>query len=268
MIDKLFSIGDFVITPFGPLLVLAFLAAYWQLRSGFKKLGIGDDEDASTVLFAAGLGGILGGKVYYAILYGDLSALIDRAGLVWYGGFIGGLIAVLLVLRQRKLFGWTTLDAMAPALAVGYGVGRVGCFLVGDDYGVPTDLPWGMVFEKGLPPTTAGYLEAYFGVPMAAGVDPTTWVAVHPTQLYETAMAFGIWLVGLTLLRRRAASGVTFTVVMALLACERFLVEFLRAKDDRFLGVFTVAQLISVLIFVVALALLARRRRAGDVRAT
>lgn len=262
MIDKLFSIGDFVITPFGPLLVLAFLAGYWQLRSGFKRLGIGDDEDASTVLFAAGLGGILGGKIYYAILYRDLSALIDRAGLVWYGGFIGGLIAVLLVLRQRQLFGWSTLDAMGPALAVGYGIGRIGCFLVGDDYGVPTDLPWGMVFEKGLPPTTAGYLEEYFGVAMP-GVDPTAWVAVHPTQLYETAMALGVWLIGLTLLRRRAASGVTFTAVLALLACERFLVEFLRAKDDRFLGVFTVAQLISVVIFVVAIGLMSHRRRVG-----
>jgi phosphatidylglycerol:prolipoprotein diacylglycerol transferase len=262
MIDKLFSIGGFVITPFGPLLVLAFLAGYWQLRSGFKRLGIGDDEDASTVLFAAGLGGILGGKLYYAILYRDLAALVDRAGLVWYGAFIGGLLAMVLVLRSRRLLGWATFDAIVLSLAVGYGVGRIGCFLVGDDYGRPTDLPWGVVFKQGLPPTTVGYLEDYFGI-VTPGVDPTAWVAVHPTQLYETAMALSIWLVGLAILRRRPAPGVIFSTVLALLAVERFLVEILRAKDDRFLGVFTIAQLISTVIFVVAVTLLVRRRGAS-----
>ena len=261
MIDKVFAIGDFVITPFGVLLVLSFLAAFWQLRRGLVSQGIGDDEDASTLLFAAGIGGIVGGKSYYAILYRDWSLLFDRAGLVWYGGFIGGLIAVLIALNRRRLPFWPTVDVVAPGLALGYAVGRIGCFLVGDDYGVPTDRPWGVVFEKGLPPTTAGNLRDYFGVTVPdAGLND--WVAVHPTQLYETLIAGAIWLVGVRWLARRPAPGVVFSGVLVLLALERFFVEFLRAKDDRFFGILTVAQLISVVIAVVAALLLLRQRNA------
>jgi len=263
MIDKVFSIGDFVITPFGVMLVIAFVAAYWQLRSGLLRLGAGNDDDASAVLFAAGLGGIAGGKIYYAALYHDWSALIARAGLVWYGGFLGGLLAVLWVMRRRRLMAWRTVDALAPALAVGYGLGRIGCFLVGDDYGVPTSLPWGVVFRKGLPPTTAGYLRDTFGVAVP-GVDSNAWVAVHPTQLYETILALIIWRIGVVLLRRRPAPGITFLSILALLASERFTVEILRAKDDRFFGAFTLAQGISVVILIAALALLIGRRRARD----
>lgn len=259
MIDQLFSIGGFAITPFGVMLPLAFIAAFLQLRSGLRRLGVGDDEEASSMVVFAGFGGIIGGKVYYALLYRDWSALFDRAGLVWYGGLIGGVIAVAFVIHRRRMPFWRTADAAAPALALGYAVGRVGCFLVGDDYGRPTDLPWGVVFKKGLPPTTAGYLEDYFGIDMA-GADPNAWVAVHPTQVYETLAALVIFAIGVAWLKRRPAPGVTFLGVMVLLAVERFAVEILRAKDDRFFGVFTLAQLISLAIVVLAGLLLAWRR--------
>lgn len=272
MIDKLFSIGGFAITPFGLLLPLAFIAAFFQLRRGMRLLGIGDDEEASSMVVFAGFGGILGGKLYYALLYRDWSALIDRAGLVWYGGFIGGTLAVMLYLYRQKLPAWRTLDAATPALALGYAVGRIGCFLVGDDYGRPTELPWGVVFKKGLPPTTAGYLEDYFGIDMA-GTDPNAWVAVHPTQIYETLAAFVIFLVGWRWLKRSASTGadgslrsgpgLTALGIFMLLAIERFCVEILRAKDDRFFGAFTVAQTISIAIFVIAGLLWLRRRSAA-----
>ncbi len=265
MIEEVFHIGSFSVSPFGVMLVLAFLAAYFQMRWGFRLLGIGDEEDASALLFAGGVGGIVGAKVYFAILYRDWHLLFDRAGLVWYGGFLLGAVCVVWVMRRRRLAIAATADAAAPALALGYAVGRIGCFLVGDDYGVPTDGPFGVKFKVGPSPSTADTLHEQFGVPVPAGVSGDTVLAVHPTQLYETALATLIWLFGCWLLRRerrreRRAGG-TALAIFALLACERFAVEFLRAKDDRLLGGLTLAQGISLGILVVLLVLWRLRAR-------
>lgn len=261
MIDELFRIGSFAISPFGVLLVLAFFAAYWELQKGLKHLGIGDEEDASAILFAGGFAGILGGKVYYAILYGDWRLIFDRAGIVWYGGFLAGTLAVLWVVRRRRLPIARTTDAAGPALALGYGIGRIGCFLVGDDYGRPTDLPWGVSFEVGLPPNTAGNLRDHFGVDVPYAVPDDAFVPVHPTQLYETGLALGIWWLARRLLRRDVPAGVPVLATVSLLAIERFGIEFLRAKDDRFLGELTVAQGISLAVLAVASFLLWVRLR-------
>lgn len=269
MIQELFSIGPLSISPFGVMMVVAFLSAYLQLRWGFRRLKIGDEEDASAVVLAAGIGGILGAKLYYAALYGDWRLLLGRFGLVWYGGFLLGAAAVIWTVRRRRLPIARTLDVSTLALTLGYAFGRVGCFLVGDDYGMPTDLPWGVKIPYGLPgPTTAAFMRSEYGADIPLEVPGHELVAVHPTQLYETLLALGIWAVGLALLRRsttvgRPAAGGTATVVVALMAAERFGVEFLRAKDDRYLGMFTLAQGISLLI-VVGLAVLAyvlRKRR-------
>jgi phosphatidylglycerol---prolipoprotein diacylglyceryl transferase len=261
MIQELFHIGSFSISPFGVLLVFAFLASYLQLRWGMKRLGIGDEEDASALIFAAGVGGILGAKIYYAILTQDWRVLFDRSGLVWYGGFILGALAVIWMIRHRRLPPWPLADATAPALALGYAVGRIGCFLVGDDYGRPTDLPWGVAFPVGIPPTTAGSLREAFGVSIPDSVPDDTLLRVHPTQLYETGMALIIWGIGVWLLKRGKPPGTVALTVLALLAVERFLVELVRAKDDRFFAGFTMAQMISVGIFLLVLGLGWMRRR-------
>ncbi len=261
MISELFSIGPLSISPFGPMLVLAFFAAFWQLRRNLLTYGIGDDEDASAILFAAGLCGILGGKIYYAALNGDPALLLDRAGIVWYGGFFGGLVAALWVIRRRRLPVMATVDCALPALALGYGVGRIGCFLVGDDYGKPTDLPWGMVFKEGIPRTNGFQLRSVFGLDLPPEIGADDWVAVHPTQLYETLIAVGIWLLLIKLLARRPAVGMVTFCGIALLALERFGVEFLRAKDDRFFGSLTLAQVISLTLIAVVLWPIWRRYR-------
>lgn len=263
MIRELFHIGPIPISPFGVMLVLAFLASYFQLRSGMRQLDIGEDDDASSLLFAGGLGGIAGAKIYYAALYRDWHLLFDRSGLVWYGGFLGGALAFFWVIWRHRLPTWSVLDAAGPALSLGYAVGRIGCFLVGDDYGRPTDLPWGVRFAHGLPPTTAGYLRSEFGVAVPANVPDDALLAVHPTQVYETLIGVGIWLFGLWLLRRRPPAGTVFLAVAGLLALERFGIEMLRAKDDRFFGPFTLAQAISVGLLVYFTVLLLRRRHAA-----
>ena len=261
MIRELFSIGPLSISPFGVMLMLAFLAAYWQLAWGLQRLDAGDADDASALMLWAGLVGIAGGKVYYAALYQDWRLLFDRSGLVWYGSFLAGAAAVLWQMRRRRLPPWRTADAASLGLALGYAIGRLGCFLVGDDYGRPTDLPWGIAFPVGLPPTTAGDLRRDFGLDVPAAIADDTLLRVHPTQIYETLAALAIWGVGLLVLRRRPREGTVALVVVGLLAVERFLVELVRVKDDRFLGPFTIAQTIAAALLV-TVAVLALRRRA------
>jgi phosphatidylglycerol:prolipoprotein diacylglycerol transferase len=263
MIPELFRIGNFAISPFGVMMVLAFVAGYVQLSWAMRHGGFGSEDDASALVFAAGVGGIVGAKVYYAVLHQDWRLLFDRAGLVWYGGFILAALLVMWVLHRRRLPFVRTADAVMVGVALGYGIGRIGCFLVGDDYGVPTDLPWGVTFPYGLPATTAANLRLEYGSHIPPDVPPDALVPVHPTQLYETALALGIWAVGLWMLRRRVRPGGAALGVGALLAAERFGIEFLRAKDDRFLHGFTLAQVISVLLLVVVLALWLRWRRGG-----
>jgi len=263
MIREIVRIGSISISPFGVLMVGAFVAAYFQLARTLRQTRVGSDDDAGAIVVSAAFGGIFGAKIYYAILYRDWDLLFSRGGLVWYGGFLLGIAAVLWTIRHRGLPGWKTVDAVVPALALGYGIGRIGCFLVGDDYGVPTNLPWGVKFPVGLPPSSAGALRTEFGLDLPAHIPDGEILAVHPTQLYEAAAAFIIWRVGVRLVGRARIGGSTTLAVLALLLTERFLVEFLRAKDDRIFGSFTLAQVISAVAMLVVAWLWLRRTRAG-----
>jgi phosphatidylglycerol:prolipoprotein diacylglycerol transferase len=140
-------------------------------------------------------------------------------------------------------------------------LGRVGCFLVNDDYGRPTDLPWGVKFPQGLPPSTAENLKNLFGIPIPEGLDPGTVLAVHPTQLYEVAAMLVAFAVLWSLRKSGRPVGWLFGLYLVFAGIERFLVEILRAKDDRFLGPFTLAQLTSAIIVVIGLSLLYAWRR-------
>jgi phosphatidylglycerol:prolipoprotein diacylglycerol transferase len=153
------------------------------------------------------------------------------------------------------------MQLAAPALAAAYALGRIGCFLVNDDYGRPTDLPWGVKFPEGLPPSTAGNLHTLFGVPIPPGIEPSTVLAVHPTQLYEAAAMLIAFAILWRLRRGGRPVGWLFGVYLVFAGVERFLVEILRAKDDRFLGPFTLAQLTSVIIVLIGIALMARWRK-------
>jgi phosphatidylglycerol:prolipoprotein diacylglycerol transferase len=258
MFPVLFRIGGFTVTSFGVMIALSFIVAGWVLSKELARKGQ-DPEQAWDICGYAAIFGILGAKLYYLILHfpetaaDPRHAILSRSGLVWYGGFILAALAILIKLYRQKLPILTFADAVAPALALGYAVGRIGCFLVGDDYGGPTNLPWGVAFPNGAPPSTAGNLRA-FGVRVPANVPDGVVMTVHPTQLYETGMSLLIFLVLWRLRHRFATPGVIFFIWLALAGIERFVVEIFRAKDDRLLGVFSVAQLISVLIFLVGVA--------------
>jgi phosphatidylglycerol:prolipoprotein diacylglycerol transferase len=219
------------------------------------------------------VGGILGAKLYYMLLNFPLlirdpaSLIFARGGLVWYGGFLGGLGLVIWQIRRKGLPLAQQADMIAPGLALAYGVGRIGCFLVGDDWGRPTGSWVGIAFPNGSPPTRVDIIEREFGIQ----VDPELVarfgdiVPVHPTQLYEVGLSLLIFLFLWSIRQHRHGKGWLFMAWLALAGIERFLVEFFRAKDDRFFGFLTLAQVISLALVMVGLVWLFKLRGApGD----
>ncbi|MFZ5625298.1 MAG: prolipoprotein diacylglyceryl transferase, partial [Gemmatimonadota bacterium] len=248
-------LGPIEITGYGLMLVAAFAVAGWLMQLELRRLGLNENFAGDSVV-AAVIGGIIGAKLWYVALYRDPGALFSRGGLVWYGGFIGGAVAVLLnAWRLRVPLRWT-MHVAGPALPAAYAVGRVGCFLVGDDYGRPTDLPWGMKFPQGLPPSTAGNLQQLFGVSVPAGVDPGTVLAVHPTQLYEVFIMLAVFVYMWPRRKLDKPVGWMFGLYLVFAGLERFFVEIFRAKDDRFFGPFTLAQVTSVALVLIGAAIL------------
>jgi phosphatidylglycerol:prolipoprotein diacylglycerol transferase len=260
-------LGGLPITSFGVMMLFAFLAAGLTHRAEMKR--IGRDPDISwDLLFWAVVGGLLGAKVYYMLLNfprlveDPWGLIVSRAGLVWYGGFIGGAILVLWQIRKHKLHIPTQADITAPGLALAYGVGRIGCFLVGDDWGRPTGSWVGVRFPEGAPPTRVDIIEREFGIQ----VDPELVsrfgeiVPVHPTQLYEVGLSLVIFAFLWSVRKHPRKRGWLFMVWLALAGAERLLVEFFRAKDDRFFGPLTLAQLISMVLILVGVVGILRLR--------
>jgi len=253
-------IGGEPITSFGVMMLLSFLTGGYLLRAELDRMGE-DPEKAWDLVFMAVIGGIIGAKGYYILLnYERLATdgaglIFSRGGLVWYGGFLLATVFVIWEVRRRELPLAKTADAVAPALAMAYAVGRIGCFLVGDDWGRPTGSWVGIAFPQGSPPTTVDVIERQFGMT----VDPALVeqygrvVPVHPTQLYEVGLSTLIFFLLWRMRRSPRPAGKLFLLWLALAGTERFMVEFLRAKDDRFFGLLTLAQIISLGIVTVGI---------------
>jgi phosphatidylglycerol:prolipoprotein diacylglycerol transferase len=238
-------IGSLTLQTFGLMFAAAFVAAGALI---WKRLGeIGKPQDwAYEMGFAALIGGVVGSRVYFVVQnYSEvkhdlLGNLFGGAGLVWYGGAIGGALAVILWAWWRGFLGLALLDLAAPALALGYAIGRVGCQLSGDgDYGKPFSGLTAMSYPNGTVPT-----------------DRT----VYPTPVYETvAMGLGAWL--LWQLRDRVRTGVLFAIYLMYAGAERFLIEFLRRNHRTVIGL-TDAQLESIAMMLVGalwIAIVVRR---------
>jgi len=240
-------IGPLTLQTFGLMFALAFLAAGALIAKRLKEIGKPVDW-AYEMGFAALIGGIVGSRLYFIVDNYDsvkddlLGNVFSGSGLVWYGGAIGGAIGVLLWAWYRGFLGLALLDLAAPALALGYAIGRCGCQLSGDgDYGEPWDGPWAMSYPDGTVPT-----------------DDT----VHPTPIYETlAMGLGAWI--FWQLRDRLRTGVLFAIYLLYAGGERFLVEFVRRNSEVALGL-TAAQLESLAMMLAgAIWVAAVRRRHG-----
>ena len=236
----LFRFGTFEITSFGVLVATGALVGLWLFRRELMRAGL--PPSATDAAYAGVFGGLLGAKLWWtAEFFGTapyFSLLFSRGGLSWFGGFTFGLAAGLLVIRVKRLPLLATLAAAAPGLAIGHAIGRIGCFMVGDDYGKVSDLPWAVAFPEGLPPT---------------------FERVHPTQLYE---AIPLFLIGALLIRMRKAGHDdrrVFGTYLALVGTTRFLIEFVRV-NARVLGPLTIAHIVSAMAIVAGAYLLA----AGD----
>ena len=266
-------VGGAAITSFGVFMLFSFLTAGYVLRAELGRMGE-EPEKAWDLVFMAVVGGIVGARAYYLllnfprVLEDPMGMILSRGGLVWYGGFLLATALVVWEVRRQKLPLGRTADAVAPALALAYAVGRVGCFLVGDDWGRPTASWVGIAFPRGTPPTHVDIIQRDFGIT----VDPALVeqygqiVPVHPTQLYEVGLSTVIFFLLWRIRGRSRPPGQLFMLWLALAGTERFLVEFLRAKDDRLLAGMTVAQLISVAIVTVGIAGFVRLSRGAGVR--
>jgi phosphatidylglycerol---prolipoprotein diacylglyceryl transferase len=258
-----FQLGPLEITGYGLMMMVAFLMGGWLIALELKRRGLSEDY-AADMIAAAVIGGIVGAKLWYVAVTQDAGALFSRGGLVWYGGFIGGAAAVILNGWRLKVPLRWTMQLAAPALPAAYALGRVGCFLVNDDYGRPTDVPWAVKFPHGLPPSTAASMEQLFGIPVPPGTDPSTVLAVHPTQLYEAIIMLAVFMLLWSLRKGGFPVGWIFGLYLVMAGVERFLIEILRAKDDRFLGPFTLAQLTSVILIGVGIWIVTKLREAPE----
>jgi len=241
MYPVLFRLGEFEVTSFGVLVGVGAFVGIWLFGRELARSGL--PPEASNAAVAGVFGGLLGAKLLWTLEFTGNAPMADllfsRGGLSWFGGLAGGVGAGLWMLRRHRVPLVRGLAAAAPALAVGHAIGRIGCFLVGDDYGRPTDLPWGVAFPMGLPPTD---------------------IPVHPTQLYEAiALAAAAWM----LIRWRRA-GVPDRIVLGrylvLAGSIRFAIEFIRV-NLRILGPLTLAHLISLSIVAGGMWMLLRRYR-------
>lgn len=250
MYPTLFEIGNFELSTFGVMVAIAVLVGGEMAARSFAKFGL-EREAAWRLVTWCIVGGMLGAKLWYVgeqlarhpeAPIGEL--LFSRGGLTWYGGLVGGAIAGMVGARLSKIPILTLVNLASPTLAVGQALGRIGCFLVGDDYGRVTDVPWGIAFPKGLPPS----------------VEP-----VHPTMLYET-----VWLslCGIWLWRRRASSPFLFGEYLLLAGLSRLCIEILRLNPP-LLGPLSNAQVaacICILLGVVGWLFAASRRSGRPIR--
>ncbi|MEP6836293.1 MAG: prolipoprotein diacylglyceryl transferase family protein [Gemmatimonas sp.] len=253
------------VTGFGIAVLLAFVVS--QIISQRELWRRGQDFEADNVpdlIIAALLGTLGGSKGYYALLTHDWHSILSRGGFVFWGGFMGAVVACWATIQWKKLKFLRIADVAGLAIAAGYSIGRTGCWAVGDDYGRPFSGLLGVKFPEGAPPSTVMNMSQQFGVQFPDGADPLTVVAVHPTQLYETAMGFVIFLILWRNRKHQNAEGWLFGLWCALAGTERFIIEFFRAKDDRFIAGLTLAQIIGLVIALTGVVVMAGKRRRLD----
>lgn len=233
------------ITGFGIAMLLAFFVAQIVCTSELNRRGRHEEAIAmGDVVVAAVVGGLLGAKIYFMILFRE--SFFSRGGFVFWGGLIGGIVCTYALLRYKKIPFTRLSDVAGIGIAAAYAVGRTGCWAVGDDYGRPWTGFLAVKFPEGAPPSTVENMVSGFKVNMLAGRPLNELISVYPTQLFEVAMGLVMFAVLWRLRDHKHAEGWLFGLYCVFAGAERFIVEFFRAKDDRFFGPLTMAQVIAL----------------------
>ncbi|MEX0803033.1 MAG: prolipoprotein diacylglyceryl transferase family protein [Candidatus Binatia bacterium] len=255
MYPILFQIGPITIYSFGALMALAALSAAWVVHAELKRREY-DPELASTMVFAAAIGGLIGARVLFILgdwshfLSSPSSYILTGAGFTWYGGLLGGAAAVSWVARKNKIPWLIAADIAAPALAIAYGVGRLGCHIAGDgDWGAITDVPWGVAYTNAI----IGWVDPMTGVPYPPGV------RVHPTPIYEFLQSLIIFGILWSIRTRGFAPGTIAWLYLVMAGFARFIVEFWRVNPILAFGL-SEAQWISLFLMAIGLLMLISRR--------
>ena len=250
-------IGPLEIGTFGIFLWIGFVAAFFVWKRDLERRGLQADPHAMVAGIA--LAGIVGAKLYNALqspsdlLADPIASLFSRTGFAWFGGFLGGIAAIVYFARKYRIPLLALMDSASPAAAVGYAVGRIGCLTSGDgDYGIPTHVPWGVSFPPpALVPSAPVCLQ--YGFPQDC--------RVHPTPIYELiaglAIAAILWRIG-----KDAKRGIVIGWFFVLSGVTRFAVEIIRINPKIYFGMSNaqVASLASIAAGLVILAVSARTR--------
>jgi phosphatidylglycerol:prolipoprotein diacylglycerol transferase len=272
-------IGPITIPTFGLMVATALLVSAYVLQADFNRRraqlerlpGYKSQQDEGFLIIGiAGIAGLVGARLYHVLespsefFAHPWDLLFSRFGFAWFGGFLGGFIALVIMARRLKIPLLLFLDICSPAACVGYAIGRIGCLLSGDgDYGKPTTWhwPWGMAFPQGVVPTTETCVQ--WGWPADC--------RVYPTPLYEffiwLAIAAFLWHMGTRSLRSPKPPGQIFANYLILTGIARFLVEFIRINPRSFLGLSN-AQAASVLSILIGAVLLLWAKKKGSLQET
>jgi phosphatidylglycerol:prolipoprotein diacylglycerol transferase len=261
MYPTIFGIGW--LHTYGFLVAVAFLVALWMTGRFARERGLNPDSVTNLGVYCA-IAGIVGAKLmmfvidapYYAEHPGEIFSLSTlQAGGVFYGGLIAALVVAVWYLRKTGLPAFQTADVFAPGIALGHGIGRLGCFAAGCCWGAQCDRPWAVTF-------TNPEAKQLVGVPLN--------VPLHPTQIYEAAAEFLIFAILLWRIRRPYAKGAIISLYLVLYSTARFLVEFYRVHDqpNPFGGPLNTSQWISLGLLLLGAAHLLRVRRQVPVSAT
>ena len=242
---------------FGLMLVIAFYTCYFLLNHDFKRFGY-EEKLASDIIFWSALGGVFGAKTYYLLENLDdvlasndpFGMIFSGAGLVFIGGLIGAVTAVSIVIRKNNLPWFVLADILAPLIILGYAIGRIGCFLVGDDYGIPSKLPWAISFPDGLPPTTYESFQYRYPWIDISDFEPGL-LSVHPTQLYEFFICLMLFFYLWNKRKNITVHGSLFFTYLICAGTERFLIEFLRTNEKYLFDIFSGAQVLSIMMVLI-----------------
>ena len=289
MYPILFEHNGFVISSYGLMLMIAFVLCNYLLKRYLISINV-NGEIADDLIFYAAFGGIIGAKVYYIIegipsgdAYENIQGLFMivkgvitfsfstiatgvkqfGSGLVYLGGLIGGMLSVTFYIRKNNLNWFEVSDWVAPYLALGHCIGRIGCFLVGCCYGTVCNHSWGVQFPNGIPPSTYESFKYMYPENFQQSVEPFfsqgSLLHVHPTQLYESVLYFLLFACLVFFRNRKNTKGFLMLNYLLFAGIIRFCIEFLRLNPKYILNLSS-AQLVSFFMVSISIILLYRMK--------